>query len=106
MLKAASVDQIEVRGQFVILASKMKDRPSVMDLPDLPKGELPAHLELQRTRVVCAADAPSYVRVFDLPCDLLLLVLSNRYCILCRNLSARCFGTNFGFLSLGKWSAD
>ncbi|KAG6541008.1 hypothetical protein Mapa_017581 [Marchantia paleacea] len=38
----------------------MKDRPSVMDLPDLPKGELPAHLELQRTRVVCAADAPSY----------------------------------------------
>ncbi|KAL2621680.1 hypothetical protein R1flu_001885 [Riccia fluitans] len=38
----------------------MKDRPSVVDLPDLPKGELPAHLELQRTRVVCAADAPSY----------------------------------------------
>ncbi|CAM6090467.1 unnamed protein product [Calypogeia fissa] len=35
-------------------------RPSALDLPDIPKGELPPHLELQRTRVVCAADAPSY----------------------------------------------
>ncbi|KAH9288583.1 hypothetical protein KI387_032700 [Taxus chinensis] len=29
-------------------------------MPDVPMGQLPAHLELQRTRVVCAADAPSY----------------------------------------------
>lgn len=29
--------------------------------------KLPANLELQRTRVVCAVDAPSYVRHFLLP---------------------------------------
>jgi hypothetical protein len=39
----------------------MKPPPSGMEMDDLPKGELPPHLELQRTRVVCAADAPSYV---------------------------------------------
>ncbi|KAH9550266.1 hypothetical protein CY35_10G063300 [Sphagnum magellanicum] len=38
----------------------MKPPPSGMEMDDLPKGELPPHLELQRTRVVCAADAPSY----------------------------------------------
>ncbi|KAH9313503.1 hypothetical protein KI387_022130 [Taxus chinensis] len=35
-------------------------RVSALDMPDVPHGQLPAHLELQRTRVVCAADAPSY----------------------------------------------
>ncbi|GLJ18919.1 hypothetical protein SUGI_0338150 [Cryptomeria japonica] len=35
-------------------------RVSALDMPDVPKGQLPAHLELQRTRVVCATDAPSY----------------------------------------------
>lgn len=43
------------------LAGGMKPPPSGMEMDDLPKGELPPHLELQRTRVVCAADAPSYV---------------------------------------------
>lgn len=33
---------------------------SALDMPDVPSGQLPPHLELQRTRVVCAADAPSY----------------------------------------------
>lgn len=31
-----------------------------MDLPDVPKGKLPDHLELQRTRVICASDAPTH----------------------------------------------
>ncbi|KAJ4980430.1 hypothetical protein NE237_031267 [Protea cynaroides] len=35
-------------------------RVSARDLPDLPKGQLPPHLELQRTRVLCAADAPTH----------------------------------------------
>ncbi|XP_043696445.1 DNA-directed RNA polymerases I and III subunit RPAC1-like isoform X1 [Telopea speciosissima] len=35
-------------------------RVSALDLPDLPKGQLPPHLELQRTRVHCAADAPTH----------------------------------------------
>ncbi|CAA2995749.1 DNA-directed RNA polymerases I and III subunit rpac1 isoform X1 [Olea europaea subsp. europaea] len=30
---------------------------SVWNLPDVPKGKLPAHLELQRTRVICTPDA-------------------------------------------------
>ncbi|KAF5728477.1 RNA polymerase I subunit 43 isoform 1 [Tripterygium wilfordii] len=31
---------------------------SIWDLPDVPMGKLPPHLELQRTRVVCNPDAP------------------------------------------------
>ncbi|GKV37381.1 hypothetical protein SLEP1_g45416 [Rubroshorea leprosula] len=31
---------------------------SIWDLPDVPMGKLPPHLELQRTRVVCNVDAP------------------------------------------------
>nr|CAD1839391.1 unnamed protein product [Ananas comosus var. bracteatus] len=31
---------------------------SALDMEDVPKGKLPEHLELQRTRVVCKADAP------------------------------------------------
>ncbi|GKV44565.1 hypothetical protein SLEP1_g51734 [Rubroshorea leprosula] len=34
---------------------------SIWDLPDVPMGKLPPHLELQRTRVVCNADAPIHV---------------------------------------------
>lgn len=33
----------------------------VWDLPDVPKGELPPHVELQRTRVHCTLDAPTHV---------------------------------------------
>ncbi|CAA3015489.1 DNA-directed RNA polymerases I and III subunit rpac1 [Olea europaea subsp. europaea] len=33
---------------------------SVWDLPDVPKGKLPPHLELQRTRVLCTSDAPTH----------------------------------------------
>lgn len=35
-----------------------KTKTSIWDLPDVPKGKLPPHLELQRTRVVCNVDAP------------------------------------------------
>lgn len=33
----------------------------VWDLPDVPKGQLPHHLEQQRTRVFCNSDAPTHV---------------------------------------------
>ncbi|KAA8534674.1 hypothetical protein F0562_032191 [Nyssa sinensis] len=33
---------------------------SIWDLPDVPKGQLPPHLELQRTRVICNSDAPTH----------------------------------------------
>ena len=36
---------------------------SALDMPDVPRGQLPPHLELQRTRVVCRPDAASYVCV-------------------------------------------
>lgn len=32
---------------------------------DTDEPKLPPHLELQRTRVVCAPDAPSYVSFFS-----------------------------------------
>lgn len=31
---------------------------SALDMPDVPKGQLPPHLEIQRTRVICKSDAP------------------------------------------------
>lgn len=34
------------------------------DLPDVPKGNLPAHIELQRTRALCTFDAPTHVFMF------------------------------------------
>ncbi|XP_022879176.1 DNA-directed RNA polymerases I and III subunit RPAC1-like isoform X6 [Olea europaea var. sylvestris] len=34
---------------------------SVWDLPDVPKGKLPPHLEIQRTRVLCTSDAPTHL---------------------------------------------
>ncbi|XP_077215954.1 RNA polymerase I subunit 43 [Tasmannia lanceolata] len=30
----------------------------ILNMPDVPKGQLPPHLELQRTRVRCTSDAP------------------------------------------------
>lgn len=35
-----------------------KEKVSTLDMPDVPTGQLPEHLELQRTRVVCKSDAP------------------------------------------------
>ncbi|KAJ7522201.1 hypothetical protein O6H91_18G001000 [Diphasiastrum complanatum] len=35
------------------------------DMPDVPKGQLPPHLELQRTRVLCASDAPTHTETFQ-----------------------------------------
>ncbi|KAG9440292.1 hypothetical protein H6P81_020457 [Aristolochia fimbriata] len=33
-------------------------RVPISDLPDVPMGQLPPHLEVQRTRVICTSDAP------------------------------------------------
>lgn len=35
-------------------------RISALDMEDVPKGQLPPHLELRRTRVLCASDAPTH----------------------------------------------
>ncbi|XWS27703.1 hypothetical protein CRYUN_Cryun25bG0004000 [Craigia yunnanensis] len=35
-----------------------KKKFSIWDLPDVPMGQLPPHLELQRSRVLCNKDAP------------------------------------------------
>ncbi|KAL5698430.1 hypothetical protein ACHQM5_029465 [Ranunculus cassubicifolius] len=32
----------------------------IMDMPDVPMGQLPPHLQRQRTRVLCASDAPTH----------------------------------------------
>ncbi|KAF3783563.1 DNA-directed RNA polymerases I and III subunit [Nymphaea thermarum] len=39
---------------------KKTARVSALDMPDVPMGQLPEHLQLQRTRVLCASDAPSH----------------------------------------------
>ncbi|KAM7280453.1 hypothetical protein ACFE04_007587 [Oxalis oulophora] len=40
-------------------ASNSKDKEfSIFDLPDVPMGILPPHIQLQKTRVVCNEDAP------------------------------------------------
>lgn len=44
----------------MVSTTAMPKKISALDMPDVPKGELPPHLELQRTRVICAADAPSH----------------------------------------------
>lgn len=36
----------------------------IKELSDVPMGKLPPHLELQRTRVECKADAPIHVFLF------------------------------------------
>lgn len=35
-------------------------RSPALDMPDVPKGQLPPHIELQRTRVLCNFDAPTH----------------------------------------------
>nr|KJB53345.1 hypothetical protein B456_009G3654002 [Gossypium raimondii] len=39
-------------------AGEEKKKFSIWDLPDVPMGQLPPHLELQRSRVSCNKDAP------------------------------------------------
>lgn len=46
----------------------------IKELPDVPMGKLPPHLDLQRTRVLCNPDAPIHVCIYFLPC---LSFLSN-----------------------------
>lgn len=38
------------------------EKVSVWDLPDVGEGQLPSHIQLQRTRVYCNPDAPTHVR--------------------------------------------
>ncbi|XP_042504103.1 DNA-directed RNA polymerases I and III subunit RPAC1-like isoform X2 [Macadamia integrifolia] len=40
-------------------------RVTASDLPDVPKGQLPQHLELQRTRVLCGSDAPTHTETIQ-----------------------------------------
>ncbi|XP_052489798.1 uncharacterized protein LOC105797444 [Gossypium raimondii] len=42
-------------------AGEEKKKFSIWDLPDVPMGQLPPHLELQRSRVSCNKDAPIHV---------------------------------------------
>lgn len=43
----------------------MSKPTSALDMPDVPKGKLPPHLELQRTRVLCNADAPTHTETMQ-----------------------------------------
>jgi hypothetical protein len=54
-------DQIIIREFTLYSISMSQVIRSALDMPDVPKGQLPPHLELQRTRVVCRPDAASYV---------------------------------------------
>ncbi|XP_040944841.1 DNA-directed RNA polymerases I and III subunit rpac1 isoform X2 [Gossypium hirsutum] len=42
-------------------AGEEKKKFSIWDLPDVPMGQLPPHLELQRSRVSCNKDAPIHI---------------------------------------------
>lgn len=42
-----------------------KVKISALDMPDVPMGKLPEHLELQRTRVSCKLDAPTHTDGVD-----------------------------------------
>ncbi|TYH88385.1 hypothetical protein ES332_D01G184700v1 [Gossypium tomentosum] len=42
-------------------AGEEKKKISIWDLPDVPMGQLPPHLELQRSRVSCNKDAPIHI---------------------------------------------
>lgn len=62
-------------------------RPSARDLPDVSKGELPPHIQLQRTRVVCTDDAPLHVRPlwilrFFFPASIVILQVLEICCCL------------------------
>lgn len=58
-------------GFVAIFPGERMKKASVMDIPDVPKGQLPPHLELQRTRVLCGSDAPTHVSSF---CSSLTLI--------------------------------
>ncbi|TYG73877.1 hypothetical protein ES288_D04G136800v1 [Gossypium darwinii] len=45
-------------------AGEEKKKFSIWDLPDVPMGQLPPHLELQRSRVSCNKDAPIHYSIF------------------------------------------
>lgn len=61
---------------------------------------LPPHLELQRTRVVCAADAPSYVSFFHL--SLLFIFLFFFFVSVCMPEFMGLLELNVG-LQRGRW---
>jgi hypothetical protein len=51
-----------------------KSKKQVDNVPDQQENKLPDHLELQRTRVVCNADAPIHVYILFMPLHLLLMI--------------------------------
>ncbi|KAH7684157.1 DNA-directed RNA polymerase protein [Dioscorea alata] len=61
---------------------------SALDMPDVPKGKLPEHLEVQRTRVVCNADAPIYTEPFHYSGAFALMGVDNSVTLesFCKNL--------------------
>lgn len=56
-------------------SSKGTAKVPVWDLPDVPSGQLPPHLELQRTRVFCTKDAPTQVCITIF---ILFIILKNK----------------------------
>ncbi|MCO5588535.1 hypothetical protein L7F22_042492 [Adiantum nelumboides] len=60
---------------------------SALDMPDVPSGQLPSHLELQRTRVVCAADAPIHTESLQYSGAYALSGFDNSLCLanFCKN---------------------
>lgn len=67
-------------------------RISALDMPDVPKGQLPPHLELQRTRVFCASDAPTHVFIF---LNLIELFLAVRFSVLFGYFVSNCIFLDF-----------
>jgi hypothetical protein len=52
------------------------------DMPDRQENKLPDYLELQRTRVVCKADAPIHVSIYALPLFLAFAFIVYLTCLL------------------------
>ena len=58
-----------------MVSGKKSQKIPVWDLPDVPKGELPPHIQLQRTRVSCTFDAPTHVFTYS-PVSSLIFILN------------------------------
>ncbi|KAL6573142.1 hypothetical protein OROMI_012758 [Orobanche minor] len=49
---------VSEKEESATIGEQKTTKVPVWDLTDVPKGDLPPHLELQRTRVLCTLDAP------------------------------------------------
>ena len=58
-----SETETETESESSVEMTKKKEGLQWLEkLSDVPMGKLPSHLEFQRTRVECKADAPIYVK--------------------------------------------